>query len=187
MRVSTSQVPNNSLKLGLNLKPCFESFILKFEYFRDFMPAQVICKFHKVSTKTKQTIPRTRLNNFYVVFGNKGQVNPKSISWSYQNLNSSEILLPVDVICKSNKHPNKTKTAMLRTRLNIVFVGTQEQVHVTPMNSPIKLQTRPIFYGWSGFLQVWRWFDQTKRLYHPDNIRSIILVYWKSFLSLKGK
>ena len=56
---------------------------------RDFMPVQIICKFHKVSIKTKQAMLRTRPNMGF--FGTKGQVNPKSTVRSGRHSNSSEI------------------------------------------------------------------------------------------------
>ena len=55
----------------------------KFEFVRDFVPVQVICRSHKAQIKTKKTMLRKSSN--MVFFGTKGQVTPKWIIQSGPN------------------------------------------------------------------------------------------------------
>ena len=60
----------------------------KFELIREFMAVLATCKFDEDPIKIEGTIDRTRSNMGF--FGSQGQVTPKWIVWSGQNLNSSE-------------------------------------------------------------------------------------------------
>ena len=64
------------------------------------MPVQIICKFHKVSIKTKQAMLRTRSNMGFL--GTKGKVTPKPIIRSGLNSNSFKILCLSRLSVKSN-------------------------------------------------------------------------------------
>ena len=59
-------------------------------WFRDFMPAQIICKSHKDPIKMKQVMLHTRSN--MVFFGTQGQVTLKWSVQSGQNSNLFQIL-----------------------------------------------------------------------------------------------
>ena len=108
------------------------------EHIGDFVPVQVICKFHKVSIKTKQAILRTRSNFVYLFnFWTKEQIPPKSIVRSDWNSNSSEIL------CLPMLSANFLK---IRLKLKRLCSG-QDQIwcfcHSRAINSEVKSPIKP--------------------------------------------
>ena len=62
------------------------------------------------------------------IFGSKGQVTPNSIVQSGLNSNSSEIFYACPDNVQVSLRSDKTKKAMLRTRSNMLFFGSQGQV-----------------------------------------------------------
>ena len=80
-----------------------------FEHMWDFMPAQVICKFHKDPKKNERTMSWTMSSMAF--FNNQGQITLKCLVWSGQNSNSSEI------ICLSRLPASLTK---IRSIMNVL-------------------------------------------------------------------
>ena len=151
----------------------------EFKHIQDFMPIQVIWKFHKVSIKTKQAIRRTRSNMGF--FCTKGQVTLKSKVRSGQNSNSWGCM-PVHVICKFHKDlmiPIWPKKYMLRTRSNTVFSVTQGRITLKwIVRSGLKLNASKILWlsstvcNTASLMKTWKW-----SCYPPDNIFHIISLW----------
>ena len=92
----------------------------------------------------------------------------------------------VQVTSKSDEDPIKIEATTDWTRSNMTFFGTQGQVTSKWIVQSDRNFNHARFYGYPGYLQVWRRSDQKWSRYPLDNIFFIISL-WEKFLSLKGE
>ena len=118
-----------------------------FEHLWDFMPAHVICNFHKdKKKKNKRTIMPQTISSL-AFFNNQGQITPKWLVWSGQNLNLSWLPASLTQI--------RSIMYMLAWRHHFPIIA------IIP--NPAGIQTHLGFYACLGYLQVW-WISNQKLL-----------------------